>query len=103
MATSILPWPGPAAWIKPYKNDIPINKNLTSQEYFYSVDFNAINIKKDIEYYFEVFDNDAVNGSKSTKTIKNVFHKLSEKELAEYENDKNESIDSKIKQSYKKR
>jgi hypothetical protein len=81
--------------------EIPINKNITTQEYFYSFNFNDVDIKNDIEYYFEISDNDAVNGSKVTKTAQNVFHKLTETELQEYENDKNKSLDTKIKESKK--
>jgi len=86
---------------KLYSVDLPVNKQITTQEYFYSFDFNSVDIKTDIEYYFEVFDNDGVNGSKSVKTVKYVFHKLSEKELAEYENDKTKSINSKIEETKK--
>jgi len=82
---------------------IPVNidKNTLTQEYFYSFDFNILKDKTDIEYYFEVYDNDAVNGSKSTKTSSYVFHKLTDDEISEQESEKSKSISSKIEESKK--
>ena len=47
---------------------IPVNKNNTSQEFYYVFDFSKIQAGSTrINYYFEVWDNDAINGSKSTR------------------------------------
>ncbi|WP_297085969.1 DUF4175 family protein [uncultured Draconibacterium sp.] len=45
---------------------LPVNKNLSDQEFYYSFDFNEINSKEPVSYYFSVTDNDAVNGFKTT-------------------------------------
>lgn len=52
---------------------LPISiANSTLKQYFtYAVDFSFFKTADKIKYYFEIFDNDAVNGSKSTKT--NIF------------------------------
>lgn len=50
--------------------DIPFNKTQLSQSFYYQLPiFNlAIEQGDKIEYYLQVWDNDGVNGSKSTKT-----------------------------------
>ncbi len=80
---------------------VNIDKNILTQEYFYSFDFNTIKDITDVEYYFEVYDNDAVNGSKSTKTSSYTFHKLTDDEISKQEAEKSKSISSKIEQSKK--
>jgi hypothetical protein len=51
------------------KIKIPFSKNLTSQDFYFAFDFSSIEVKgRNISYYFEVSDNDGVNGAKRTKT-----------------------------------
>jgi len=49
---------------------ISINKNINAQQYFHFFDIASLDIKPGdrLEYYFEVWDNDAVNGSKSSRS-----------------------------------
>lgn len=49
---------------------IGINKQNVNQPYFYFFDASQFNLNPGdkVEYYFEVWDNDGVNGSKSAKT-----------------------------------
>ena len=79
--------------------EVPINKNISSQEFFFSFDFRNIEHQDDIEYYFEISDNDEIHHYKKTKTIKYSFHKLTKDEIAKIENEKSESINSKITDS----
>ena len=50
--------------------NIPIDKNRISQSYYYQMQFDSIDLGKGdkIEYYLQVWDNDGVNGRKSSKT-----------------------------------
>jgi hypothetical protein len=50
--------------------DIPIHKNISLQEFYYYFDAQIMNLEagQTLEYYFEIWDNDQVNGSKSTKS-----------------------------------
>lgn len=50
-------------------------KSNSSQTYFYFLDAKAFNLNPGdkIEYYFEVFDNDGVNGPKAAKTQVMIF------------------------------
>ena len=85
-------------------NDVesyPLSIGRKSQEQFsYGFDFNEIILEpgQTIQYYFEVFDNDAVNGSKSTKSKVRAIRKMT---LEEYEAKTAENSD-KIKQDLKK-
>lgn len=55
--------------------NIAINKGQTTQGFYHYWDLNSLNIEPEdkLEYYFEVWDNDAVFGSKSSKTSPQVF------------------------------
>ena len=51
------------------KIDVPFSKTLTSQDFYFAFDFASIETRgKNISYYFEVADNDGVNGVKKSKT-----------------------------------
>lgn len=54
-----------------YKSQsIPVNRNTTSSSFFYSWDLGKAEIKpgQQVEYFFEVFDNDGFNGPKSARS-----------------------------------
>ena len=55
---------------QPLATPITINRNSTSEQFFHYWDLSALEIKPgdELEYYFEVWDNDGVNGAKSAKT-----------------------------------
>ena len=55
----------------------------------------------EISYYFEIFDNDGVNGSKSAKTNLMMFEMPTLEELEEKEDQNNEDIQKKLEQSLK--
>jgi hypothetical protein len=96
---------------KPLKNDgatavfqeMPINKTATQDQFFHFWDLSAINIQAgdEIEYYFEVWDNDGFNGSKPTKTQKMVFKAPSLKEIAENTEKKNDQIKQDLQSTLK--
>ena len=55
--------------------EISINRSLNQQEFFHYFDMeNLVNQPGDqVEYYFEVYDNDAINGSKVSRSQKMLF------------------------------
>ncbi len=83
-----------------YRN-IEIKKSETSQQFFFVFDFAEANLPEgtEINYFFEVYDNDAVNGSKKTKSKQFVCRIPSGKQLYDLNNAMQDSISSKIKQS----
>lgn len=81
---------------------IPIAKNVTQQSFyhFWNMEELAVAPGDKIEYYFEVWDNDAVNGSKSSRSSIMIYNaptqadieKNTEKNNAELKNSMEESI-----------
>ncbi len=77
---------------------IPVATRALQDNFFYYWNFSSINVSPGdvLEYYFEVFDNDGVHGSKSTRSDVRTLKIPSRDELNK-ENDKNaESIKNKM-------
>jgi len=64
---------------------IPVGKNISQDQFFHSWDMQSLMVEpgEEIEYYFEVWDNDGVHGAKSSRTQSMIFKAPSLKELAE--------------------
>ncbi len=84
-----------------FSEPISINKNTTSDQFFYYWDVSNINIGAgdQLEYYFEVTDNDGVNGPKSTRSQAQVFKAPSMQEIAEMTSKNNDNLKSNLKES----
>ncbi len=63
--------------------NIPIDLSLNRQDFYYYFDAQTLNLAlgQTLSYYFEIWDNDGVNGSKSSRTTKMEFQLPSEKEI----------------------
>ncbi|MDO8999532.1 MAG: hypothetical protein Q7W45_07195 [Bacteroidota bacterium] len=83
---------------------ILVNKTQVSQPYFYFLDASQFNLQPGdkIEYYFEVFDNDGVNGNKSAKTQLMVFKAPTKEEINENTERNNSEIKKDLEESIKK-
>ena len=71
-------------------------KDLSKELFFFTFKFDELNLAagEEIEYYFEVWDNDGVNGSKSTKSTRFSYKEATKEELIlknEAENEKTKS------------
>jgi len=91
-----------------YANDsikeisIPIQNNILNQEFYFSFDFSSLkNYSGNIEYYFEVWDNDGIRGSKSSKTSVKTFRIPDKQELENYRSETTKSIISQLEQTEK--
>jgi len=64
---------------------IGINNDVTQQQYFHFFDLTKLSISPGdgLEYYFEVWDNDGVSGSKSSRTQKMFYKSPTLQELSE--------------------
>lgn len=84
--------------------DIPVSKNLTSQSFYYLWDMKNLVLSPgdELEYYFEVWDNDGVNGNKSTKSQTFVYRVPTEKEIETNVEKKSFEIKSEITESIQK-
>jgi len=84
------------------KINIPISKNTTKQNFFFVYDFSELNIKgSSVEFYFEVWDNDKVNGSKSARSQIDVFAAPSAKEIREQMNESEKNVEKSLDDSFK--
>jgi hypothetical protein len=62
---------------------IPVTKNIDQQSFFYNWSIDSLDIKpgQQLEYYLQVWDNDGVNGRKSTKSASYSFNVPTEENL----------------------
>lgn len=83
------------------KISLPLNKNLPTQDFYYSFDFSSIKLTpgQSVEYYFEVFDNDGINGPKSSKSRHNQFKIPTHKEIDELKQTANKSMQENLENS----
>ncbi len=83
---------------------ITVNKTQVAQPYFYFLDAAQFDLQPGdkIEYYFEVFDNDGVNGTKSAKTQLMVFKAPTKDEINESTEKNNAEIKQDLEESIKK-
>ncbi len=65
--------------------NIPINGQQNVQDFYYYFDAGLLQLDPGyrVDYYFEVFDNDGVNGAKSARTTAQTFRVRTEKEIDE--------------------
>ncbi len=93
---------------KPFETNgsypINVNKTQTNQPYFYFLDAEQYNLQPGdkIDYYFEVFDNDGVNGSKPAKTQLMTFKAPTKEEITESTDKNNTEIKKDLEESIKK-
>ena len=80
---------------------LPITKNQSSDQFYYTWDLNTVDIVAgdEVEYFFEIRDNDGINGPKATKSQSQIFKAPTLKELADNTEQNNESIRSDLKES----
>jgi hypothetical protein len=71
-----------------------ILSNTTQQQFFHSLNLDDISLKPgdEVRYYFEVWDNDAVNGSKSSRTQQMIFKAPTLEEIAEKADASNKKV-----------
>ena len=83
--------------------DISVDPKNTRQEFFHFWDLSELRLMPGdkLEYWFEVWDNDGVNGSKSARSGTQVFEAPTLKELADKQDADNEAVKSELKESIK--
>ncbi len=74
--------------------DIPFDRSKTLIDFTHYIDIAALELLPGdrLEYYFEVWDNDGVNGRKSSKSQKFDFRKPTKKEFKQQEQENNDRI-----------
>ncbi|MEQ8907798.1 MAG: DUF4175 family protein [Vicingaceae bacterium] len=86
-----------------HQTQIPINKNLTQTDFYHQINLSDYDLKAgdQLKFYFEVWDNDGVNGSKASRTPLMTYKAPSSKELKEKEEKSNQKIKEKLKENIK--
>jgi hypothetical protein len=86
---------------KQFSESLPVSKNLNAEPFFYSWDMQSINVVAgdEVEYYFEVWDNDGITGAKSARSQSRIFKAPSLKEIAENTEKKNDDIKNELEES----
>ncbi len=83
---------------------LPLNKGLNQDQFFHFLDLSEVKLKAgdEIEYYFEVWDNDGVHGAKSTRSVSQVYQAPSLQELAKENEERNKALKDDLSESIKK-
>lgn len=74
--------------------ELQVNPDISNQRFYYNWNFSALSLAPgdELVYYFEVWDNDGVNGLKSSRSSSFVHRLPSKKEIAKASEQKSEQI-----------
>ena len=82
---------------------LSINPSTSDERFFVNFNFSDLGVAygQGMNYYFEVWDNDGINGSKSSKSSLTTFQAASIKELEKQTDDNNNQLKNDINESKK--
>ena len=85
------------------KEGIPFDNSLSQIEFYYNWNTAKYNLKAGdkVDFYFEIWDNDGINGAKSARTQTFVFQAPTEKDLKKKEEDSNRKIKDDLAENIK--
>jgi hypothetical protein len=83
--------------------ELTVTKDFVADQFFYEWDLGTLNILpgEKFSYYFEVWDNDGVHGSKSARSLVREYAIPTETELEEQLDEKSDDIKDKLEESIK--
>lgn len=78
--------------------EVSLDKAMLQQQFFYYMDMSTLFVQPgdEVEYYFEIWDNDGVNGNKSTRSATHVFKIPTLDEIEKMTDKKNDDIKDKM-------
>ncbi len=78
--------------------EVKLDKSLLQQQFLYFMDMSTLFVQPgdEVEYYFEVWDNDGVTGNKSTRSAKQIFKIPTLNEINKMTDKKNDDIKDKM-------
>jgi hypothetical protein len=81
--------------------NMPVSNSLQRDQFYYYWDLSKLGIiaGDEIEYYFEIADNDGVHGAKTTRTQRMLYHAPTEQELKEQDNANNKKTEDELEAS----
>jgi len=100
----VLPAGGTITAVKPEIKTVSFDKNALQSNFFHVWNANdaKANPGDQIEYYFEIFDNDGVNGPKVSRSVIRTFKIASEREIEKKLEANSEQIKEKMAQAIRK-
>ncbi|MCC6384328.1 MAG: DUF4175 domain-containing protein [Bacteroidia bacterium] len=86
---------------QPLHENIPFNHNSVQDAFFFFKDIGQLKIQagEELEYYFEVWDNDGINGPKASRSQVQIFKAPTLDELAKQSEQSNTKIKDDLKES----
>lgn len=83
--------------------ELPVSREFNSDSFFYTWNLREAGLTPGAQfsYYFEIWDNDGVNGSKSARSMVRTYRIPDEKELKETFDQKNADIKDQLEESIK--
>lgn len=80
---------------------IPFETGSTGDQFFHAVDFNLFELEPgdEVQYFFEVWDNDGVHGPKSTRSMTHTYVNPTQEQLDQFHQEQNESIKEQLEAS----
>lgn len=81
--------------------ELSINQSVTQSRFYYNWGLTPLSLKagESVVYYFEVWDNDGVNGRKSAKTAKLKFNTPDQDELKKKNRAKNQAVKDELEKN----
>ncbi len=81
--------------------NLQVSKKYNKETYFHFIDFTTLELKpgNKIEYFFQVWDNDKINGAKSSRTQTKVYNIPTQSELADKAVQENKEIKDDLNKS----
>jgi hypothetical protein len=85
------------------RKDLPYSREPNQQQFFHFWDLSDLNIDAgdEIEYYFEVWDNDGINGAKSSRSKIQTYKAPTLDDLEKTKDESNEKIKSELEKAIK--
>lgn len=80
---------------------LPVNRGQQRDQFYYNWDLSQLDIApgQQIEYYFEVYDNDGVNGAKATRSQRMVYQAPTKQQLSDMNDAGNKEVEQKLEES----
>lgn len=88
----------------PKAESLPVNRGVSQEQFYHYWDLGNLDLKAgdEIEYYFEVWDNDGVQGPKSVRSASNLYKAPSLQELAREKDEQNKALKEDLSESIRK-
>ncbi|MCU0431919.1 MAG: DUF4175 family protein [Bacteroidia bacterium] len=82
---------------------LPLNRGQQRDQFYYFWDLSRLDIQpgQQIEYYFEVYDNDAVFGAKATRSQRMIYQAPTKQQLSDMNDAGNKEVEKALEESLK--